>query len=54
VDLHKKENIKGDEEYKTIGSNWVHLRLCLTAALWDFVILKNKDGRSILRVQNIL
>jgi hypothetical protein len=54
VDLDQKGNTKGYEEYETIGSNWVHLRFVLLAALWNFVILKNKDGRSILRVQNTL
>ena len=30
VDLYKNGNTKGCEECEKIGSDWVHLRLCLT------------------------
>ena len=30
VDIDKKGNTKGCEECEQIGSDWVHLRLCLT------------------------
>jgi hypothetical protein len=36
VDLDQKGNTKGYEEYETIGSNLVHLRLGLTGGIVEF------------------
>jgi hypothetical protein len=40
VDLDQKGNTKGYEEYETIGSNWVHLKLCLTGGIVGFCNIK--------------